>query len=132
MVKGRGKKMFFLLIERTKDEHWRNKLTEALAKLGELHVTKVEEAMNQILDEKYKVVMVDATGEDEVEKVVSRLRTQRPDCRIVVMTASPTWQRARAAFEAGAIDYLPKTLGAEELAQTFEQIRNKPLPPWPR
>jgi DNA-binding NtrC family response regulator len=122
----------FLLINRSGDNHWKNVLEDALAPLGKLHNVNADHAITKLIDEKYDIVIVDATTIEEVEFLVSRLRAKQPDCRIVVMTASPTWQRARAAFEAGAIDYIPKTLSQSELHDTFKQILQKPLPRWPR
>jgi DNA-binding NtrC family response regulator len=106
-------------------------LEATLAPLGNLEAVEVNEAMNQQI-ESDGIIIVDATFVDNVDSVVSSLRNERPDSRIVVMTASPTWQRARAAFESGAIDYLPKTMEEEEMLATFQRLRHKPLPPWPK
>lgn len=59
---------------------------------------------------------------------MKQLRAERWERRIVVLTASPTWKRARAVFEAGAMDYLPKTLTMMEMREAFQQSLNKPLP----
>jgi DNA-binding NtrC family response regulator len=123
--------MLLIVTSEAADKSWREWLAATLAPLGTLKAVEVNEAMKQI-KEQYDIVIVDATVVDNVDAVVSGLRTEKPDSRIVVMTASPTWQRARAAFEAGAIDYLPKTMDEDEILSTFERIRNKPLPPWPR
>jgi DNA-binding NtrC family response regulator len=112
------------------DSQWIAVLERAVAPLGELNVIKMDDAMQQIHEE-YGIVMVDATVVENVEEYVSRLRTENPESRIVVMTASPTWTRARAAYQAGAIDYLPKTLSEEELRRNFKEILLRPLPPWP-
>ncbi|MBM3272523.1 response regulator [Candidatus Kaiserbacteria bacterium] len=121
----------FLLINGSSDNHWEELLQRALGPLGKLSVIRASNGIVQLY-EKYDVAIVDATVVEEVEFLVSRLRTKQPTCRIVVVTASPTWQRARTAFEAGAIDYIPKSLGQDELKKTFQEILQKPLPPWPR
>jgi DNA-binding NtrC family response regulator len=123
--------MLLIVTSEAADKSWRDWLAATLAPLGTLKATEVEEAMKQVREHN-GIVIVDATFVDNVDAVVSGLRTERPDSRIVVMTASPTWQMARSAFEAGAIDYLPKTMGEEEILNTFERILNKPLPPWPK
>lgn len=76
------------------------------------------------------VVIVDAAATERVESQVAALRAERPSRRIVVLAAKPTWQGARAAFDAGAIDYLPKDLGDEELRRRVEDIRRRSLLPW--
>jgi len=122
----------FLLITDPHDSSWQYWLEQALMPLGQLRVVQADYAVSQIAEEEYNIVIVDATAIEEVELLASRLRATRPDCRIVVMTASPTWQRARAAFEAGAIDYIPKSFNKDKLLDTFKQILQKPLPAWPR
>jgi DNA-binding NtrC family response regulator len=126
--------MRFLLMNGSSDLEWKMILEDGLAPLGKLDVVKIGDTkdMTDISAEEYGVVIVDATVVEDVEILVSRLRLAQPDCRIVVMTHSPTWQRARSAFEAGAIDYLPKTLSRERLLSSFKQILRKQLPPWPR
>jgi len=114
------------------DNNWQTYLKEALAPLGRLRTMEVQEAMAFLEDRMQDLMIIDATSTENVDGLVSRLRSAQPDRRIVVVTASPTWQRARAAFEAGAIDYLPKSLSKADLLNTLEQIQRKPLPPWPR
>jgi DNA-binding NarL/FixJ family response regulator len=123
--------MRFILVSAKSESAGNTFLEEILARLGEPLTVPAGEAAH-IRDEPGDVWIVDATFEEEVEAEVSRLRNQHPERRIVVMTASPTWARARAAFQAGAIDYLPKTLGVEELTAAIEEIKKRPLPPWPR
>ncbi len=122
----------FLLINERCDKNWRLVLEESLSSLGKLHVVSIEEALIQISDIECEVLIIDATVVEEVELLIARLRAKRPDSRIVVMTASPTWRRARAAFEAGAIDYIPKSFSKTKIHDTFKQILQRPLPPWSR
>src|SRR5947209_6526906 len=112
--------MLLIVTSEAADKSWREWLAATLAPLGKLEAVEVDEAMKQV-KEQNGIVIVDATFVENVDAVVSSLRTERPDSRIVVMTASPTWQRARSAFEAGAIDYLSKTMDEEEILNTFER-----------
>ena len=123
--------MHFILFKRQADSAWTVFLEKTLAPLGEI-VTVDDKEMMELQDEPGDVLIIDASTETEVEATVTRLRNQRPERRIVVMTASPTWARARAAFEAGAIDYLPKSLSGPELFAAIDEIRRRPLPLWPR
>lgn len=124
--------MQFLLLNGAEDSYWRMVLAEALEPLGSLNVVRANQGLPLESREAESVIIIDATVVENVEKLVSSLRTESPQQRIVVVTASPTWQRARAAFESGAIDYLPKTLQPQELRNAFEQIIRRLLPPWPR
>jgi DNA-binding NtrC family response regulator len=129
----------FLVITRAVDDYWTNVLQKTLDPLGDLEACKfnekreVDACLTSIMENAYSMVILDATAlEDEVNQPVSSLRTRHPGLRIVVMTASPTWQRARTAFQAGATDYVYKFLPEAELQEVFRQILEKPLPPWPR
>ena len=123
----------FLLVNGSSDGFWKKKLEKALYELGSLEIMSYNnQDLEKAYDSRFGMIILDATVVEDIDKVVFSLRSRHPNCRIVVITASPTWQRARQAFEAGAIDYLSKSLSLEELRETFAQILNKPLPPWPR
>jgi DNA-binding response OmpR family regulator len=124
--------MHMVLLGTTIDHYWQNALREALTPLGRLDVMTPEQVAASGLDGKYDLVAVDATHVEDVEQFVSRLRAECPERRIVVLSAAPTWQSARAAFEAGAMDYLPKDLDKRNLLKTFRELGQKQPPPWPR
>lgn len=124
--------MHMVLLGTTTDNYWQKALREALTPLGQLDVMTPEQAASGGLDDEYDLVAVDATHVDDVEQFISRLRAEHPGRRIVVLSAAPTWQRARAAFEAGAMDYLPKDLDKRDLLKTFRELGQKQPPPWPR
>ena len=123
--------MRMVLLGTTNDNEWNKALKEALEPLGGIDVMEAKLTVGEP-DSKYKIVALDATYIDNVERRVSQLRSEQPDRRIVVLTAAPNWQSARAAFEAGAIDYLPKTLDQSQIRKTFKELKRKRLPPWPR
>lgn len=56
------------------------------------------------------LVIIDAGEVADAVVLTTRLREENPGLRIVIATASPTWERARAALKAGAADYVDKTL----------------------
>ena len=124
--------MRFLLLNGMNDNYWKNFLAEVLQPLGTLSVACASQGVPTDGEEPNGLIIIDATMIEEAEKLISRLRAERPERRIVVLTASPTWEHARAAFEAGAADYLPKTLTRGELLEAFQQVLRKPLPPWHR
>ena len=121
----------FLLINGTRERYWHQVLEDALAPLGTLQIGEEEKAVELVLQQDYDIVIVDATVVRDVPLRVSRIRAQRPDARIVVATTSPTWTRARAAFRAGATDYIRKSLNKDELLSAFRVALAKTLPPWP-
>jgi DNA-binding NtrC family response regulator len=114
--------MQFLLLQGDKDIYWSAFLANVIAPLGSLNVANADEWTAIGQEEPDGLIIVDTTHIERFEQLVARIYAENPSRRIVVMTASPTWKRARAAFESGAIDYLPKTLPADELRATFEEL----------
>ena len=114
--------MRFLLLQNDKDSYWSAFLADVIAPLANLKVAVAGDWRGTDGEEPDGLIIIDATTVEQVEKLVSRLCAENPQRRVVVMTASPTWQRARAAFESGAVDYLPKTLPVDELRATFEHL----------
>jgi len=90
-----------------------------------------KEAVQHTLQHGYDTMIVDAAVIDDVPFLISRLRAQQPQARIVVVTASPTWQRAREALQAGAVNYVHKSLNEKELLSIFKDILARTPPPWP-
>lgn len=121
----------FLLVGNREDSPSFYSLWNALTSLGELHILPQDEALQQISRSKYDMVIVDAAALDDKAVLVSQIRTQQPHMRIIVLTASPTWRRARQALQAGAMDYLIKTLSEKEYLDKFKDVlagKPKPLP----
>lgn len=118
--------MRFLLLDGVEESYWKAALAEALTPLGTLYSAPAAEGVPA--EEPDGLIIIDAAAPVKVEQLIAKLRAERPARRIVVMTASPTWQRARAAFEAGAVDYLPKTMPPAELLDTIRQLLARPAP----
>ncbi len=120
--------MRFLLLNGLDDGFLKELLTKVIKPYGSLSVASAEAGVPSEVEEPDGLIIIDATVVEWAEQLVAQLRLERPERRIVVLTASPTWQRARAVFEAGAMDYLPKTLSIEELDEAFQKALRKPLP----
>ncbi len=118
----------FLLIGRPEDTGWRRILRQALTPLGVLETVSEADAGERIAQYRcHAIVIIDATVIENVPELVSRLRRQCPESRIVVATASPTWQRARDAFRAGAVDYIRKSWDSKEMLNAMREILSRSL-----
>ncbi len=122
----------FLLIGENTETQWPLVLQRALAPLGKLHTAPEDQAIEAIRLAHYDVVVIDAGAVRDPAALTSCLRTQQPDLRIIIATASPTWQRARKALQAGAADYIRKSLDERELYSKIQAVLQVPPPPWPR
>lgn len=112
----------FLLIGAGAETRWPQVLKDALSPLGELHILSEAEAVRIVGEREYDVVLIDAGAVQDVIRLIARLRAQRPRARIVVVTASPTWQQSREIFRAGAADYIRKSLDKRKLRAQMEAV----------
>lgn len=108
----------FLATGNDLDSEWLEVLGKTLAPFGKLEITPSAE-IRMRKNKRYNLIIVDAIDSGEMIKLVSDLHKESPQVPIVVVTASPTWQRARKFFLAGAIDYVRKSLIADELLKIF-------------
>jgi len=119
----------FLLVCSPGAWHWRKALQEVLASMGTLDEATENEALAQIVERDYDMIIIDAGRVGDDVRLTRQLRARRPGARIVVATDSPTWQRARSAFEAGAADYITKSLDRAALRSDLEAVLEVPAPP---
>ena len=121
----------FLLVSGGHDTIWQGILEQVVRPLGHLEIVSADCAVNRVMARAYKAILVDASATDDFSLLTSRIRGQQPDARVLVITASPTWKRARDAFQAGATDYIRKTLSKDDLFAALQAALAKPLVPWP-
>lgn len=119
----------FLLVNGRQPDHWHQVLEAALRPFGPLESTREETAVERVMEKSFDMIIVDATGVQRVKLLVERLSAQRPRTSIIVVTASPHWELARAAFLAGAVDYVFKSSDEGELRETFCEILRRTRPP---
>jgi DNA-binding response OmpR family regulator len=112
----------FALIGGPTTAHLAVTLGKALSRLGRVCVMSPESAMDARSDADYLAIMLDAGEIEDVPALVSALRHNYPLTPIVVLTSSPTWRRTRAAFEAGATDYLPTALSSQQWLDRMQTI----------
>jgi len=83
-----------------------------------------EEALDLLRRNPYDVVVTDLRmpGMDGIE-LLERVKAQRPDAEVIVITAYGTVQTAVRAMKLGAYEYLTKPFDNEELLLLLERIR---------
>lgn len=118
----------FLLVSEKRETRWSTVLQRALEVLGKLEIVREGEAVRAVIQRPHDVIIVDAGTVEDAAALTSRLRTEQPEARIIVATASPTWQRAREVMQAGAADYIRKSLDEKELRSKIETVLGRPAP----
>lgn len=112
----------FLLVADRPDAAWLAALEQGLRPLGTLGAARPEEAFDGSLVADYDVVIVDALAVRDAEEVVAPLHAAAPSVPVVIVTNSPTPQLAKKFFQAGATDYICKSLDPEAITATFSEI----------
>ena len=117
-----------LLINGSHDHDWADTLKGAINTLATLKIAREEDVIKHISLSKYDLIILDAVAVKNMSLLIARINSQQPDIRIIVATSSPTWTRAREAYQAGAIDYMKKTLNKEEILYVVQEaLIKKPL-----
>lgn len=91
------------------DSLWLQKVEAPLATLGEVTTfsqDKVDYLEGYLGSE---LIIVDTSGIQNAVEFVKYLKDENFTTPLLVVTASPTWRRAREMFKAGATDYLKQT-----------------------
>jgi DNA-binding response OmpR family regulator len=112
----------FLLVGKEMETGWPLALQQALFPLGKLTIVPEEEAAQTVAQGPCDLVIIDAGHVRDAFELTSQLRTRQPGLRVIVATASPTWQRAREAMKAGAADYIRKSLDEKGLRARIEAV----------
>jgi len=91
----------------------------------------VADAMMQIASTPPDYAILDLKLEDgHGLEVVEKLRSVRPECRIIILTGFGNIATAVAAVKAGALDYLPKPANPDEIERALLQSEGSlPEPP---
>lgn len=111
-----------LLISDQQENAWSQRLTEALSSLATLTVISENEAIEHIVQQSYDTILVDATAVKDVPSLIVHMRDRQPDASIIVGTAVTNWKMARAAFQAGALDYIDQSRSPQELRVLLTRI----------
>lgn len=107
---------------------WRAYLERVIEPLGQLDGVGEDDAVKKVVEGDYDLIIVDASVVEDVFELVADIRSRKLNTRIVVLSASPTWKRARDAFYAGATDYVGITLNEEKLRAAFRAALHKSVP----
>jgi DNA-binding response OmpR family regulator len=115
-----------LLISNQLDSAWLQNVDEVLGSIACLQVVAAQGAFAHVKSQAYDLILIDATAiGGDVAGLVVQLRQELHRTPILVMTNSPTWQRTRQIFLAGATDYIRKPSDAKKLLEICKNILAK-------
>jgi DNA-binding NtrC family response regulator len=114
-----------LLVGSKPDSGWIGTLQQSLDPWGELQVAPEIDGLTSLRGQTYDLVILDAAVIDDLNLLIQSIRRESPNVPVVVVTNSPTWQRARQLFTFGASDYVRKSFDTGALRETFSRILSK-------
>lgn len=107
------------------EKNIRLSLSQALAPLGLPVETTVngEEALGRLGDQDLALIILDIRmpGMDGIE-VLRRISEQRPDIRVIIVTAYGTVERAVEAMKLGAVDFIQKPFSPEQIRDLVGRV----------
>lgn len=118
----------------SEDKAWQEALSEALAPLGEVVVAQEEErglehARRAISEgQPYCLIVIDLNITRNLQNLIARILAEHPGAGVIGASAAPSWRPVREALQAGAIDFINKTLNKEELLVIFRNALMKTPP----
>lgn len=119
-----------LAVGTSEEAAWLQTVSEAVQSLGEITFNTIETAFPEMKTNPYDLIIIDATAiGDDIVDLITQFHTARPCTPILVATTSPTWQRARQAFQAGAADYIRKTFSQQKLLTICRDLIDKSSKP---
>ncbi len=111
------------------NEHspWLKHMTEVLGSLGRLTIL-AESVFEENAQDVFDILVVDASGlHMELAERVAWLHGRFPEVPILVLTSSPTWRRAKAVLQAGAADYMRRSMADGALLERCRLLLQYPL-----
>lgn len=123
------RKPSILLIDR--EPWWPSFVEKTLSKRGyQVEVEHDEVKGLARLDRNgYDVVVVDFLAGQEELGVLKSLLQKHSHERVIVVSATPSWEEARDAYRLGALDYLNKSFDEAKLLKVIEAVLNKRISP---
>lgn len=110
------------------DSRWVEQAVAALAGRHEVRVDSEAAAPSQAQAGEPDLILIDATSVSaNLAELVAALRAAAGRAAIVVSTTSPTWQRARQVFLAGAADYVRKTYDPAAILALVDDLADSEL-----
>ena len=98
-------------------------LVTIVGRLGQLQIVPENGIREQLASASCDLVVLDATEiANDMATLIALLREICPRVPIVVATTSPTWQRTRQAFRAGATDYARKSLDVPTVIKSLRDV----------
>jgi len=116
-----------LLLGGPDDRTWEKYLRKALEDLGREPVPATENNIAEVPWGDYDLVILDDGAVGDLAGTISHIRARNPGGRIILFSSAPSWEQAREAMLAGAVDYAPKELRHKYIVGVIRRALSKRL-----
>lgn len=116
---------YIAIISNVVDSQWLQTIKPHLCGLGKLIVVTEEIVRAKHGRLSTNVIIIDSSSVPNAAELVRYLVLQDQGTPKIVVTASPTWRRARDIFKAGAQDYLKQTDTERLLRICYKAVQEK-------
>ena len=111
-----------LFIAGSSSAQWGSILQRAIGNAGCVRLATTHNFSFLIMNDVFDLVFIDPGEIGSFSQLITEVLQLQPETKIIVATASPTWQRAREAMRAGAFDYIRKNQNITQLANYIRGI----------
>ncbi len=113
-----------------KEPWWSSFFQEVLSRRGYQVEVEHDEAkgLARLDRDGYDVVVLDFMAGQEELGALKSIMQKHPHKRVIVVSATPSWQEARAAYRLGAIDYLNKSFDEAKVVEVVEAVLKETAP----
>jgi CheY-like chemotaxis protein len=119
----------FSLVDGLAQDDWSKLLEQAIKPHGTLDLMSEADAVDRIINTDYEATILDCSSVKETKLLIYRLLAQRPESKIIAVTATPTWELIRDLLQAGAVDCIQRTNDQSILQRNINEILSKPVVP---
>jgi len=98
---------------------WINKIKE---KIRSANIEMDKDTSRWKNNNAYAMIMVDVSNIEDLRRLVPEIRYKQPQCRILVISSTPTWKQAREIIRLGAANLIRKSSNLEEIIKEIESL----------
>jgi DNA-binding NtrC family response regulator len=116
-----------LVCDKENLSYWKPMVGKIQTAMGPVEIVLEDQATEKGLTKKCDLVVFDVSEVANLPSLIDSIREYQPECRILIVTAAPTWKKAREALRHGATDYIRKPSNSEEMITAFRTALQAPL-----
>ncbi len=107
------------------ENYWKPIVDVIRRRIGTGKIVDERIILQQNICPRFDLSVVDASNLARIPEIVQFLHLKEPGGKIIIVSTTPTWKKAREAFQIGATDYIQKRADPNEMASELEAVLSK-------